>query len=74
MTRVGPLEPKLWTPGEVAERYGLTPKTLRNWRSLGIGPRSIKAGSKVLYRESELARWEAEREQQRSPGRRRVAR
>ena len=34
--------------------------TLRNWRYLGIGPRSIKAGRRVLYPESELARWERE--------------
>jgi hypothetical protein len=50
----------LWTDEEVAGRYGLSVGTLRNWRYLGIGPRSIKAGRKPLYPEGELARWERE--------------
>jgi len=62
MPRVTTLEPHLWSPADVADRYGLAPKTLRNWRALGIGPRPVKIGSKVFYRESELARWEADRE------------
>jgi DNA-binding transcriptional MerR regulator len=53
----------VWTPGEVAERYGLAVKTLRNWRSIGYGPKAIKIGNRVRYAETELARWEAERQQ-----------
>jgi hypothetical protein len=52
----------LWTPTDVAIRYGLAEKTLRNWRALGIGPAHIKVGTRVLYREAELARWEQTRE------------
>jgi hypothetical protein len=58
MTRTVERLDQLWTTEQVAERYHLTEKTLRNWRSLGVGPRSIKAGRKVLYREVDLARWE----------------
>jgi hypothetical protein len=55
------LEERLWTPRELAERYGLAVGTLRNWRSLGIGPRAIKVGSKPRYPQSEVAAWEASR-------------
>jgi predicted DNA-binding transcriptional regulator AlpA len=55
------LEDRLWTESEVAERYSLSPLTLRSWRSRGTGPRAIKVGRRALYPESELARWEASR-------------
>ena len=55
------LESRLWTPAELAGRYGLTTKTLRNWRCIGVGPRAIKVGNRALYPESEVARWEANR-------------
>jgi helix-turn-helix protein len=55
------LEERLWTPAELAARYGLSPLTLRNWRCLGTGPRAIKIGNRPLYPESEVARWEANR-------------
>ena len=56
-----PLEERLWTEDELAARYQMAPATLRNWRSLGIGPRAIKVGRRALYPESEVARWEATR-------------
>lgn len=43
---------------ETAEILGVSVKTLRNWRALGKGPRPIRVGGKVLYREDEVARWE----------------
>ena len=58
MTRTLERLDQLWAPEQVAERYGLSPYTLRNWRCMGVGPRSIKAGRKVLYREADLAKWE----------------
>ena len=48
-------------PEELAARYGLSPVTLRNWRYLGRGPRSISIGGKPFYPQSEIARWEANR-------------
>jgi hypothetical protein len=61
MPKVVPLEEKLWTEAELAERYTLSPFTLRSWRSRGTGPRWIKVGHRPLYPESEVARWEANR-------------
>lgn len=52
---------RLWTEAELAARYGLSPRTLRNWRAAGTGPRFIKVGRRVLYPEPEVARWEANR-------------
>lgn len=50
------------TTAEVAERYRTVPATVRYWRHAGIGPRGVKIGTKVLYRESELRKWEQARE------------
>lgn len=50
------------TTAEVAERYRTSESTVRYWRHAGIGPKGTKFGTKVLYRESELQRWERERE------------
>lgn len=37
----------------------VTPKTLANWRSLGIGPRWVKVGARVRYQAIDVARWQA---------------
>jgi hypothetical protein len=55
------LEERLWSEAELAERYRLSPLTLRSWRSRGTGPRAIKVGNRALYPQSEVARWEASR-------------
>jgi hypothetical protein len=36
--------------GEVAKRWGFSPRTLENWRCRGEGPRFLKIGGKVVYR------------------------
>lgn len=48
------------TTAEVAEIYRTNASTVRYWRHAGIGPRGVKVGKKVLYRASEVARWDAE--------------
>lgn len=50
------------TTEEVAIRYRTAPSTIRYWRHAGKGPKGVRIGSRVLYRESELQRWERERE------------
>jgi hypothetical protein len=50
------------TTDEVAARYHTVASTIRYWRHAGIGPKGVKIGARVLYRESELRRWERERE------------
>ncbi len=40
-----------------AQRLGLKPKTLENWRSLRIGPPYYKLGNRVLYDDAESDAW-----------------
>lgn len=53
-------ESRFLTPEEVSERYRgtVSPGTLRNWRSMRIGPSFIKIGKAVLYPASELDAWD----------------
>lgn len=51
---------KYLTPNEVAERYRdqISVGTLRNWRSLRVGPGFVKIGKAILYPVSELDAWD----------------
>jgi hypothetical protein len=49
---------RLWTEDELAQRWRLSPRTLRNWRYLRTGPKAVKVGRSALYPESEVLRWE----------------
>lgn len=52
------------TPKELSARYKgrVTEKTLRNWRSKGVGPPFTKLGTKtILYALVDVERWEQER-------------
>lgn len=51
---------KFLTPEEVSERYrgGISIGTLRNWRSMRIGPAFVKIGKAVLYPVDELDAWD----------------
>ena len=46
------------TSKELAERLRLSEGTLRNWRWLGKGPKWIRVGSRVRYREADVKKWE----------------
>lgn len=48
------------TAEEVAERYrgGVSVGTLRNWRTMKIGPSFVKIGKAVLYPVAELKAWD----------------
>ncbi|MET8545786.1 MULTISPECIES: helix-turn-helix transcriptional regulator [Kitasatospora] len=48
------------TTAEVAQRYRTAESTVRYWRHTGYGPRGVKVGRRVLYLESELARFDQE--------------
>jgi DNA-binding transcriptional MerR regulator len=50
------LSPLLPT-ADAAPLAGVAPKTLENWRTIGVGPRFIKAGRKVLYDPADLLAW-----------------
>ncbi|GEK03500.1 AlpA family transcriptional regulator [Streptomyces sp. 1-11] len=46
------------TTAEVAERFRAPESTVRYWRHIGYGPKSIKVGRRALYDETEVQRWE----------------
>lgn len=48
------------TTADVATRFRTVPGTVRYWRHIGYGPKSVKVGRRVLYRAAEVARFEAE--------------
>lgn len=50
------LSPLLRTE-EAAPLAGVAAKTLENWRTLGLGPKFIKAGRRVLYDPADLQAW-----------------
>ena len=52
--------PAYLTLSEVLQRYRgqLSEGTLRNWRSMRVGPSFIKIGKAILYPAEELDRWD----------------
>lgn len=46
---------------DAAPLVGVEPKTLANWRTLGRGPKFIKAGKRVMYDPADLKAWKDER-------------
>lgn len=47
-------ESKLLTPAELANILGLNIASLRNWRWKGKGPKYIKVGHLVRYKQSDV--------------------
>ncbi len=45
------------TQAEAAKLLRLSPRTLERHRVAGTGPRFVKAGRRVLYRQSDLEDW-----------------
>ena len=45
---------------QLAERWGLSPKTLERWRVNGIGPKFIRLPGKVIYRLCDVEAYEKE--------------
>lgn len=48
-----------FTQEQLAQRWHLSPRTLEQWRWLGKGPKFLKIGARVLYREEDVEVWEA---------------
>ena len=44
---------------ELAERWGISPKTLQRWRSEGRGPRYLKLSKRVTYPLEEIQTFES---------------
>jgi len=43
---------------ELASRWGMSPRTLENWRSTGKGPAYVKIGGQVRYKFEEIIKLE----------------
>ncbi|SFP85674.1 DNA binding domain-containing protein, excisionase family [Geodermatophilus dictyosporus] len=50
-------DPELLAIAEAAELLRAPVATLRHWRHLGTGPRSLRLGRRVLYRRDDLDAW-----------------
>ena len=49
---------------DLAARFRTDQGTIRYWRHTGFGPKGTPFGRRVLYRLTDVERWEAERAQQ----------
>lgn len=49
------------SPGELARRWGVSPRTLERWRSEGRGPAYLKLVGRIAYRGEDIRRFEAAR-------------
>jgi excisionase family DNA binding protein len=48
----------LFTTEELAEFLGLSPRTLKDWRNQGKGPKSVRIGHKTIrYRKEDVDSW-----------------
>jgi excisionase family DNA binding protein len=55
---------RLLIPEEVAEILGVPVTTLYQWRHKRVGPKSLRVGRHLRYREADLETWLREQEQQ----------
>ncbi len=51
------MDDELLTTEEVARYFRTVPATVRYWRHIGKGPRSLRVGRRVLYRTSDVHAW-----------------
>ena len=56
MTRRDVVE-QLMSTEEVAKVLNRPPRTLRQWRYLGVGPKYLKVGAAVRYRSNDVENW-----------------
>lgn len=52
--------PDWLTLPEVADHYRCPEQTVRYWRHVGAGPKSVKLGTRVLYPRAEIERFDRE--------------
>lgn len=54
------------TPTELGVMLNKTPASLAQWRYLGVGPRFVKIGRAVRYREADVSTWLSAQTRQRT--------
>ena len=47
-----------WTEAELAERWGISTRTLQRWRRDGRGPDFLRIGRRVIYPLADIAAFE----------------
>ena len=47
----------IWSPDELADNLGLSPRTLAAWRKARTGPAYIKSGARVYYTSAAVTAW-----------------
>ncbi|MDN3988671.1 helix-turn-helix domain-containing protein [Zwartia vadi] len=52
------MEKLVLSENELAQRWGMSPKTLQRWRSEGRGPRFLKLSKRVIYPLDEIQHFE----------------
>jgi hypothetical protein len=57
--RPAPLDRESLSEAEAGAFLGVSPHSLRDWRSRGVGPPFIKAGRRVVYRRADLEAYQA---------------
>lgn len=53
------MEKVIWSENELAQHWGVSPKTLQRWRSEGRGPRYLKLSKRVVYPLAEIRTFES---------------
>jgi predicted site-specific integrase-resolvase len=48
------------TQEQLANRWHMSPRTLEQWRWLGKGPKFLKIGAHVIYRDEDVEDYEKE--------------
>lgn len=51
---------RLWTAQEVADYLRVSVQQIHTWRYLGRGPRAMKAGRNLRFRQSDVDAWLSE--------------
>lgn len=54
------MQPRYLNQKELAERWGISPRTLERWRWQGTGPDFVRIGGQCRYRLDEIETFEAE--------------
>lgn len=47
----------IWSPDELADNLGLSPRTLAAWRKARTGPAYIRSGARVYYTSAAVTAW-----------------
>lgn len=56
----------MWTLAELSAKLHTTPRVIHGWRRRGTAPKAYKVGRHLLFEESDIAAWLAERESERA--------